>query len=337
MKNAIVGFVFVASGLCAGCNRGGPSDAELEAKLAAMMAKQGGAASATPGAPAPSAKAAAKEDYSDEVLYESTCLPAEATKQSKTTMKLLTELEKLMADYAPKLPPSPDAPTKCMTKVSEANDPQGAKVEKLLERDYKKRADQAKREREGILRRFAEVDLPLAWTWVSAIAPGHEFEVLRMRVDRCPGNNFDGECDEGGRCGAGTDQSDCGGSTPLLVTEPTELMIRLGSRPDLKVDAPHFCVVQEAELKDGRASLTCRGPARSDAARFFVEVEGAAGKSGGTLAAVGVGDLVEFSGHLVLTHKPHASREQPTWHFLKVLADGVKIVAESVCCHGEAK
>lgn len=301
MARRFFGLVFAAAALTGACTQGGLSDAELEAKVESMLAKRAAAAAAA--LEKQEAKSAPKAASDDDDLYESSCLSAEANKRAKATARFLVELEALMAGYAPKLPPAPDEPTKCMTKVSEANDPQGAKVERLLESDYKKRSDEAVRKASEILRHFVEVDLPLAWSWVSAIVPGHEFEIA-------PG---------------------------VLVKEPTELMKRLAARPDLKVDAQHVCIVQEAEQKGSSAILTCRGPRRTDGSVFYVEVEAAAAKSGGSLAAVGVGDLVEFSGHLVLTHKPHASRERPAWHFLKVPSDGVKVAAESVCCHGDAK
>lgn len=306
MARRLFGLVLAASALTGACKQGGPSEAELDAKLEAMLAKRASApekAADAKGGGGEAPKHTERAESEADETVETACLPNEATKKAKATAKLLLEIEKLMADYAPKLPQSPEAPEKCMTKVAEANDPAGAKVEKLLESDYKKRRDEAARKTAEILRHFEEVDLPLAWSWVSAIVPGHEFAIA-------PG---------------------------VLVKEPTELMKRLETRPDLKVDAEQFCVVQQAEARNGSVELTCRGPRRSDRSFFYVEAEAAAGAAGGPLAAVGVGDLVSFSGHLVLTHKPHASRELPTWHFLKVPADGVKVAAESTCCHGAAK
>jgi hypothetical protein len=269
----------------------GAANAAAPAAARAATTKQGGRR----------AKAAPEERSGES--YESSCLPAEANQQAATTARLLMGLEELMADYRPVLPTPPDSPERCLTHVAEANDPQGAKVEHLLEKDYRKRADEARRKADAIMRHFDEVDLPLAWTWVTAIVAGHEFALA-------PG---------------------------VLVKEPTELMKRLAARPDLKVDVKQHCIVADAEVTGGRLVVSCRGPARDPGERFYVEVDPKAGGAAGALATVGVSDLIEFSGFLLLTHKPRAWREPPRWTFQSTPAEGVKVVAESTCCHTPGK
>lgn len=224
-----------------------------------------------------------------------------ALKKARATSKLLIELEALMQGYQPSKPVEPDAPNKCLTKVAEENDPAGAKVERLLAADHRKQVEAARQKAAEIQKHFDEVDLPLAWTWVSAIVPGHEFEIL-------PG---------------------------VKVTEPTELMKRLQTRPDLVVDATQHCIVAEAELSEKSLVVTCRGPRRGEREFFYFQAEPAAGKAGGSLAAVGVGDLVEFAGHLVLTHRAREWRAPAYWSFQNVPAEKTKVAAQSTCCHGK--
>jgi hypothetical protein len=240
-------------------------------------------------------------DKVEEVTYETTCLPDEAKKKARETAKLLLALEALLADFAPQLPVAPDLPEKCLTKIAEKNDPAGADIEARLSADYAKAADEARRAQAEILRRFEKVDLPLAWSWVTAIVPGREFEVA-------PG---------------------------ALVTAPTELMNRLAKHPKLKVDALQHCIVAQAEMVDGQLLLTCRGPRQREF--FHVEVEPAAGEAGGKLATVSVGDLVAFSDHLILVHRKRGSRDELRWEFRRVPADGVSIAAPSTCCNAGGK
>jgi len=76
---------------------------------------------------------------------------------------------------------------------------------------------------------------------------------------------------------------------------------------------------------------------RDEAERFYVEVDAKAGGAGGALATVGVGDLIEASRFLLLTHKPRGWGKPPRWAFQSTPADGVKIMAPSICCHTPAK
>jgi len=240
-------------------------------------------------------------DGAEGTAYQTTCLPDEAKAKARATAELLIALEQLMAGFELTLPPDPDRPEKCLTVVAEKNDPEGAKIEALLSADYATQAATSRREAAARLRRFNEVDVPLAWSWVSAIVPGHELEIA-------PG---------------------------LLVKEPTELMKRLAARPDLDVAAQQHCIAAQAKLEGEVLLLTCRGPRQSEL--FYVEVEPAAGAEGGKLATVNIGDLVSFRGQLALTRRVRGNDREARWVWKGLGADGVAVAALSTCCHAPSK
>ncbi len=309
----------VVVGAALGCSRS-LSDEEFAQRFEAYTARKGqvtaapsvAAASTVPAAalptPAPAKQGTGGKKKGDapggtlaDSAYQTACLSDEAKTTASETARLLIALEAMMDGYSPVLPVAPDRPEKCLTAIAAQNDPMGARVEALLAADHAAAAAAADRKSREIKRRFQDVELPLAWSWVSAIVPGHEFEVA-------PG---------------------------VLVKEPTELMKRLASSPGLKVDAPQHCIVAQAQRQGDQLLLTCRGPRQKES--FYVEVDPQSGAAGGELATVGVGDLVTFSGQLVLTHRKRPGEHEERWAFKSVAADGASLAARSTCCHPDGK
>lgn len=293
----------VAALLGVGCG-GEVSDEEFDRKMenwtkrhpsrtAQAQAHEPGSRQPALGEPSSSSPGDSAEAASD----EGSCLPSEAVDKAAKTSRMLIALEKLMEGYGPSVPVDPRPPAACLTAVARRNDPEGARVEQLLASDYSKTLQQARQNQAKVRREFDEVERPRAWTWVSAIVPGHNLEVSRG----------------------------------VVVSETTELMKRLAKRPELKIDSVQHCVVADAELQDEKLRVSCNGLRREVDDVFYVDVGSEAGATNGALGEVLIGDLISFSGHLFLTRE-RTGRGQSRWVFGQVPARTAVIASPGTCC-----
>lgn len=335
--------LFLAVAVILSCKRdaapAGITEAQVQALVTRMLAQQADAgirsSQSRSGGGTPGDAGSTNGVDTDSTLVATPCLSAAGQTSVRQTASLLVALDELMADYRPQAPTLPERPERCLTAIAAENDPVAARTEQghMAEVQAQRReAQQQARQTEQEFRLKRSV----GYLWLSDLSIDIEFvpavygcfshagpcgvlsEWVHFRQDQC---HTIFRCVQEWRI-----------RIPAKVSQPgdpdRELLRRLQQSVSIRPGTEQFCSVIEARTVANEVILTCAGPHRDD--RFRVRLPSDVGVRGAALAAVGVGDLVRFSGHTALWKK--FDTREPYWEFWRFENQQVSIVERSTCC-----